>query len=258
MNKYYTVAQLAELAGISPRALRYYDQINLLRPSKIDSNGYRLYNNDQVNQLQQILYFKNLGFKLAHIKAIMKAPDYNVISALKVQKKLVQEKLQYQIHILQSLDQALQFYQGEKVMTNTEKFAALKQAALIKNTQLYQDEAIKNYGKPVYNQVQKNLQKMSPAAYQQLQQVEQQLIKNLNIFHQQNLPVSSSLAATIFNDHKTWLKLLNPHYTNKYHYNLAQLYQADARFAEYYNTRTNFTAAPLLAQIIEYYTAYKK
>lgn len=63
-----TISQVAELAGISTRTLQYYDEIGLLKPSKLTESGYRLYDDEALQKLQQILFFKELGFKLKEIK----------------------------------------------------------------------------------------------------------------------------------------------------------------------------------------------
>lgn len=68
----YTIQGLAKLAGISTRTLRYYDQIGLLSPKRVKANGYRVYGRKEVDALQQILFFKELGLDLTTISQIMK------------------------------------------------------------------------------------------------------------------------------------------------------------------------------------------
>ena len=84
-----TISQVAKLAGISTRTLQYYDEIGLLKPSEITDSGYRLYNDDTLQELQQILFFKELGFKLMEIKEILQRPDFDRIAAFKKQKELL-------------------------------------------------------------------------------------------------------------------------------------------------------------------------
>lgn len=57
----YTVNGLSKLAGVSTRTLRHYDEIGLLKPMKINSSGYRIYGPNEIDQLQQILFFRELG-----------------------------------------------------------------------------------------------------------------------------------------------------------------------------------------------------
>lgn len=84
-----TISQVAELAGISARTLQYYDEIGLLKPSKLTQSGYRLYDDEALGMLQQILFFKELDFKLKEIKEFMQNPDFNRIAAFKKQKELL-------------------------------------------------------------------------------------------------------------------------------------------------------------------------
>lgn len=70
----YSIQDLAKLAGISSRTLRYYDQIGLLVPARRTESGTRWYAKSQVDELQRILFFKTLGVSLATIREIMAQP----------------------------------------------------------------------------------------------------------------------------------------------------------------------------------------
>lgn len=70
----YTIQKLSQLAGISTRTLRYYDEIGLLKPDRINSSGYRIYGATEVDRLQQILFYRELGVKLDSIKEIITSP----------------------------------------------------------------------------------------------------------------------------------------------------------------------------------------
>ena len=70
----YTVKALSKIAGISPRTLRYYDQIGLLSPGRKEFSDYRLYGKKEVDRLQQILFYRELGVELADIKEILDSP----------------------------------------------------------------------------------------------------------------------------------------------------------------------------------------
>lgn len=79
----YTVNQLAKIAGVSGRTLRYYDKIDLLKPARVNSSGYRIYGQKEVNLLQQILIYRELDLSLEDIKAIISNPDFDRKTALK-------------------------------------------------------------------------------------------------------------------------------------------------------------------------------
>lgn len=67
----YSISELAKLAGISPRTLRYYDQIGLLKPKRQQNSNYRYYDSNDVDLLQQILFYKEMGVPLNEIKKLM-------------------------------------------------------------------------------------------------------------------------------------------------------------------------------------------
>lgn len=84
-----TISQVTKLTGISTRTLQYYDEIGLLKPSELTSAGYRLYNEEALQRLQQILFFKELGFSLKEINEIINQPNFDKITAFKKQKELL-------------------------------------------------------------------------------------------------------------------------------------------------------------------------
>jgi DNA-binding transcriptional MerR regulator len=84
-----TVKQVSDLTGISVRMLHHYDKIGLLKPSKLTEAGYRLYDDEALETLQQILFFKELDLPLKEIKEIIANPDFDKMQALENQKKLL-------------------------------------------------------------------------------------------------------------------------------------------------------------------------
>ena len=87
-----TVKEVASLSGISVRTLQYYDEIGVFKPTKVTDAGYRLYDDEALKTLQQILLFKELDFPLKDIKAIMEDPHYDKLKAFKKQKELLKVK----------------------------------------------------------------------------------------------------------------------------------------------------------------------
>ena len=91
----YSIKKLSEIAGVSTRTLRYYDEIGLLKPARVSSSGYRIYGKKQVDILQQILFYKELGMSLDEIKEIIQNPNFDRINALKEHKiKLLEKRKQ--------------------------------------------------------------------------------------------------------------------------------------------------------------------
>lgn len=102
-----SISQVARLTGVSIRTLQYYDEIGLLKPSELTTAGYRMYDDNALQTLQQILFFKELGFPLKEIKEILEKPDFGRISAFKKQKELFllkRNRLDRLIHLLERLE----------------------------------------------------------------------------------------------------------------------------------------------------------
>lgn len=85
-----TVKEISRLTGISVRTLHYYDEINLLKPTKTTDAGYRLYDDTALERLHSILLFRELRFSLKEIKAILDSPNFDMQSALAEQIKLLE------------------------------------------------------------------------------------------------------------------------------------------------------------------------
>ena len=109
-----SISQVARLADVSVRALQYYDEIGLLKPSELTASGYRMYDDDALQTLQHILFFKELGFPLKEIKRILGKPDFDRIAAFKKQKELFllkRDRLDRLIQLLERLEK------GEECMS---------------------------------------------------------------------------------------------------------------------------------------------
>lgn len=89
----FTVANLAKISGVSVRTLHWYDEVGLLKPAYHGSNGYRYYEEEQLLILQQILFFRELGFELKQIQKVLKRGDFDKIIALSSHRQVLQKKL---------------------------------------------------------------------------------------------------------------------------------------------------------------------
>src|SRR5438105_15865027 len=93
MATLYTVKKLSDLAGVSIRTLHYYDEIGLLSPSQMGTNGYRLYDDAALLRLQQILFYREIGLQLTQIKDILDSRDFDLLVALRSHRSVLQDKM---------------------------------------------------------------------------------------------------------------------------------------------------------------------
>lgn len=102
-----TVNEVSKLTGISVRALHYYDEIGLLKPTEISEAGYRLYDDEALEVLQQILFFRELDMPLKDIKVIIENPDLEKTQLLNSQRKMLVLKKERLERIIASIDDIL-------------------------------------------------------------------------------------------------------------------------------------------------------
>lgn len=117
------VKEVSDLVGISVRTLHYYDEIGLLVPDKVNEAGYREYSEENLETLQQILFFKELGFPLKKIKEIMNSPNFDRLEALEMQQKMLLEKKHRLEKMLQTIEKTILYVKGEIEMSTEEKFS---------------------------------------------------------------------------------------------------------------------------------------
>lgn len=102
-----TVKQVSEMTGISVRALHYYDQIGLLRPTVCNEAGYRFYDDKALEILRQILFFREFDMPLKEIKAILDSPDYDREQVLRSQKRLLELKMKRLERLISNMNDIL-------------------------------------------------------------------------------------------------------------------------------------------------------
>ncbi len=138
----YTVKQLAKIAGVSPRTLHYYDEIDLLKPSYVSSNGYRHYDEDTMLRLQQILFFRELNFSLADIQETIDQPEFDMIQALSAHRENLTGQLAHLEKLLATIDHTISHIKGEIEMKPDEIFEPFNE----EKQKEYEEEIRQRYG----------------------------------------------------------------------------------------------------------------
>ncbi len=118
----YTVKAVAQLAGVTVRTLHHYDQIGLLRPTSVSRAGYRLYTTADLERLQQVLFFRELGFGLEEIKRIVNSPDFDRRRALLSHRKMLLEKQKRLARLIESVDRTIEAIERSEELDEKEMF----------------------------------------------------------------------------------------------------------------------------------------
>lgn len=150
-----TIKQVSDLTGISIRMLHYYDKIGLLKPSSITEAGYRLYGDESLETLQQILFFKELDVPLKNMKEMLESPQYDKVQALHEQKELLSLKRDRLNELIALIERKLK---GGSTMSFKEFDMSEYFNALETFKKEHADEVVKYYGS--VEEFDKNLETM--------------------------------------------------------------------------------------------------
>jgi DNA-binding transcriptional MerR regulator len=118
----YTVKNLSEISGVTVRTLHFYEEVGLLKPAYYGSNGYRYYEEKELLHLQQILFFKKLGFTLKQIQKIVGKNDFDQLAALHSHKKALSKEWEKIGLLLKTIDKTINHLKGKKKMKDKEIF----------------------------------------------------------------------------------------------------------------------------------------
>lgn len=235
----YTVKQLGNLAGVSGRTLRYYDQINLLKPKDVNEAGYRIYGSVEVDRLQQILFYRELGVNLQTIKNLLDSPKFNERETLeKHHAQLLKKRKQLDL-IIQNVERTIAAKERGRKMSDQEKFLGLKQKLVRKNEANYGEEIREKYGDSVVDASNAKLLELTEVEYARAEVLAQKIIAALVDVVDKEDPAGEK-GQQIAELHREWLSFYWPKYSKEAHAGLVEMYVVDERFKTYYDQQVNY------------------
>jgi len=201
----YTVTKLAKISGVSVRTLHWYDEVGLLKPAYHGSNGYRYYEEEQLLILQQILFFRELGFELKQIQKILKRSDFDKMVALSSHRQILQKNLARTRKLIKTIDETIEHLKGTKKMKEQEiyyGFSKEKQAD-------YEKQLIQRFGDKVKDSIAESHQKVknwSKADWDKSGKEFDEICKELVKMIEKNSKTNSKEVQSIIRKHYLWLK----------------------------------------------------
>ena len=230
----YTINKLAKLAGISTRALRYYDELGLLSPARVSSNGYRIYGQKEIDRLQQILFYRELGVSLEEIRNILASKDFDGLSALESHLTALLARREQLNLLVANVEKTIKTMKGEMIMSDQEKFEGFLQKLVDHNEHQYGEEARAKYGDERVNRSNAKVLNMSKEQFTELERLTEDLNETLKAAFEQGDP-ASELAQKACELHKKWLCFYWNDYSKEAHKGVTQMYVEDPRFTAYYD-----------------------
>lgn len=218
------INEVAKLTGVTVRTLHYYDQIGLLKPKEVTEAGYRIYNEESLKILQQILFFKELEFPLTEIKEIMNNPSYDQQEALQKQRELLLKKREHIDGLIKLTEQSLK---GVTTMS----FKEFDQSEIEKHKKEYAEEVKERWGHTdAYVESQKKTKAYGKEQWQQITEGMAELFKGFGELYKRGSRPECEEAQKLT---AKWQQYITDHFytcTKEIFAGLGAMYIADERF----------------------------
>lgn len=225
----YTVSIVAKISGVTIRTLQHYDKIGLLKPFERARSGYRYYSKNELYRLQQILFFKELGFSLKKITHLLDDPTFDVEEALIYQREeLEQRKIRLNL-LLNTIDKTIQQLKEEnKMITDEELYEGFSE----EEVSAWKKEVEEKYDADVVAESYRNVKKMTKREFADVKAEQENVAKELAEVMDQ--PIDSDIVQSLIQRH---------HSTNERFYKtdaevykgLGDMYVNDERFTAFYD-----------------------
>jgi len=214
------VKEVADLTGVSVRTLHHYDEIGLLVPDEVTEAGYRVYSDENMTTLQQILFFREVGFPLIKIKELLESPSFNRLEAFELQREMLVAKRRQLETMIETIDKTLRSERGEMTMTNEEKFKGFDFGS-----NPYEQEARERWGDEAVDKANKKAAQFGTKEQEEMNRIYAKLAEL-----RQSDPASDEAQEAIGD----WYKFLNKiaHYSLEAFAGLGEMYVADERFTK--------------------------
>jgi MerR family transcriptional regulator, thiopeptide resistance regulator len=244
----FTVKKLAAMSGVSVRTLHFYDETGLLKPAYHGVNGYRYYEEPQLLKLQQILFYRELGFELKQIKRVLARRDFDKVAALESHRKVLRQNLAHTRKLIQTIDKTIAHLKGTKTMKSQELFVGFNPEQQAKHEQYLVDR----YGegmKENITQSKARVKHWTKADWGNSGAAFAEICKDLVTVMDRKLAADSAPAQEIIRRHYQWLKQFWTPTRESYAGHSGLIVDSDLRraYEAYHPQLPEFTAAGIKA-----------
>jgi len=250
MKTVYTVKKLADLAGVSVRTLHYYDEAGLLKPELRRSNGYRQYGEEAAIRLQQIMFFRELGFKLDDIKKILSQPDFDVLEALQSHRTMLTKRAARIDELIATIDKTIRKLKGETTMKIKEYYQGFSDEQI----ERYRGEVKERWGESVLKESEDRMLAMGREKFAGLQAEGGAIFRTIS--DNMTRGFDSKEVQEQVARWRQWLENFHT-YSDEAVLGLGQTYSRHPEFAKYFRD-IHQDLPEFLTRAIEYYCSKKK
>lgn len=228
-NSESTVGAIGKLAGVSVRTLHHYDEIGLVVPSARTEAGYRLYGPEDVKRLQEVLFFKELGFGLEEINSIVSGPEYERLAALVDQRSMLEAKSVRLLAMIEAIDRTIDAERRGKAMSREdmlEVFGDFDPAE-------YEEEARERWGDTeAYRQSAERTARYGKREWKQIAAEADEINRAFLALMEGGAAADGEAAMDVAEQHRGHISKWFYDCSSEIHTGLGQMYVDDARFTE--------------------------
>ncbi|MGW6735135.1 MerR family transcriptional regulator [Streptomyces sp. NPDC055013] len=225
----YSVGQVAGFAGVTVRTLHHYDDIGLLVPSERSHAGHRRYSDADLDRLQQILFYRELGFPLEEVAALLDDPDADPRAHLRRQHELLTARIEKLQKMATAVEHAMEARKMGINLTPEEKFEVFGDF----DPDQYEEEVQERWGNTdAYRQSQQRAASYTKEDWQRIQREADELNRRFVALMEAGEPADSETAMDAAEEHRRGIARNHYDCGHEMHACLGEMYVSDARFTQ--------------------------
>ncbi|MBS0585670.1 MAG: MerR family transcriptional regulator [Verrucomicrobia bacterium] len=201
----YTVKELVKISGVTVRTIHWYDEVGLLKPAYHGSNGYRYYEEGELLILQQLLFFRELGFTLKQIQRVLGRSDFDKMVALRSHREVLKKNLEQTKKLLKTIDKTIKHLKGSKKMKEKEMFSGFSK----EKQAIYEKEIIERFGERGRVHIAESKERTSNHSKEDQERLKIEFVaicKELTLLLNQSYKVDTKEVQNVVRKHYLWLK----------------------------------------------------
>jgi MerR family transcriptional regulator, thiopeptide resistance regulator len=231
----YTVGRVAALSGVTIRTLHHYDEVGLLSPGGRSAVGYRIYEDRDLERLQRILFYRELGFTLDEILTIVDDPRTDALGHLRRQRGLLNERIERLSAMVDAIDYEMEARTMDIPLTPEERLEVFGEF----RPEDYAEEAEQRWGQTAaYKESQRRVASYKREDWQRLKAEEKEIRARLAAALESGLAPDSEEAMAAAEAHRQHINRWFYECDYEIHRRLTEMYVSDERFRSNYDTQT--------------------
>ncbi len=228
----HSVGQVARLAGVTVRTLHHYDEIGLLSPSERSHAGHRRYGDEDLDRLQRILFYRELGFPLEEVKVLLDDPGVDPQEHLRRQHGLLSGRIEQLQKMATAVEQAMEAKKMGINLTPEEKFEVFGDH----DPDQYEDEVRERWGDTdAYRESQRKAASYTKEDWQRINDEMNAIHGRMADLLAAGVPAESEQAMDVAEQHRLFITGAHYECSHEMHANLGEMYVSDERFTATYD-----------------------